>query len=203
VDAFQPNDDYYKYNLHHLTGYNVTSQERDPVLRTAFKQALSIMDKTTGDDINAHFETITYALTGQPRRRDDAIQHLREWRLYRARVDHTAFTDNTAGCDVKFECVPQDQLETIQSTPVGEQTVVIPGTSSDTRARLPLPIVDRPETDFLWQRPPTELSGGEPLVHQFPGIDYLLPYWMLRYYIEVSPRRVVEPFPPWPGPAHR
>ncbi|MFA5890373.1 MAG: hypothetical protein WDA27_05420 [Actinomycetota bacterium] len=201
VDAVQPNDSYYKYNLHHLTGYSVTRLEPNAAVRGLIKQALGVMDRTTGDEINAHFETITYTLTGETSRRDAAIEHLREWRDYRARVDRGGPTGNEAKCGVSFECVPQDQLETIVSTPSGDQTIVVAGTSSKLRARRPLPIADRPQTDFLWQRPPTQLETWTSTTHQAPGSDYLLPYWMLRYYTEgVVP--ALDPFPAYVGPAH-
>lgn len=196
VDSFQPNDGYYKYNLHHLTGYNVVRLERDPAVRALFKQALSIMDKTTGDDVNAHFETITYALTGDTQRRDAAITHLRQWLDYRERIDQGVPTENPCG---PIECVRQDQLEVVFDG--ADPVVIFPGTSGNMRARRPLPVASRPPTDFLWQRPPTQRNGFEGANHQAPGIDYLLPYWMLRYYTEVA-EPAAEPFPPYPGPAH-
>ena len=46
----------------------------------------------------------------------------------------------------------------------------------------PLPVEDRVTTDFLWQRDPFALSGGGQGTIETAGIDYLLPYWMGRYY---------------------
>jgi hypothetical protein len=189
VDALQPNDGYYKYNLHHLTGYSLVRLEEDPAVRDLFMQALGVMDHTTGDDVNAHFETITYALTGETARRDAAIAHLREWRDYRDNVT----VDNRPQCGTEIECVPEDQLET--------DDIVVPGTSTDLRARHPLPVADRPPTDFVWQRPPTQLVGATSVTHEAPGVDFLLPYWMLRYHTEVA-APALTPFPAWPGPAH-
>jgi hypothetical protein len=189
ADAMQPNDGYYKYNLHHLTGYSLVRLESDPAVKDLFLQALGVMDRTTGDDINAHFETITYALTGETSRRDAALGHLREWIDYRDNV----VVDNSSRCDADIECVPEDQYEA--------DGVAVPGTSGDMRARSPLAIADRPPTDFVWQRPPTQLAGATTVTHQAPGIDYLLPYWMLRYHTEVAAPDLT-PFPEWPGPAH-
>ena len=39
-----------------------------------------------------------------------------------------------------------------------------------------------PTTDFLWQRSPFLLSGGGDGTVQGSGIDFILPYWMARYY---------------------
>jgi hypothetical protein len=46
----------------------------------------------------------------------------------------------------------------------------------------PVPVPWRPPTDFLWQRDPFQLSGGGQGRIESAGIDYLLPYWMARYY---------------------
>jgi hypothetical protein len=49
-----------------------------------------------------------------------------------------------------------------------------------------LPIVQRVTTDFLWQRSPFQLDGGGSGLIEGAGIDYILPYWMARYYSVVS-----------------
>lgn len=195
-DAVQPYESYYKHNLSHLIGYNITRTAPNEAARTLFHQAVGVMDHSTRDDINAHFETITYALTGETSRRDAAITHLREWRDYRARIETQPTTTNACGGDI--ECVPEDQYELVLAD---GSRVVIPGTSGTLRARDPLPVADRPPTDFLWQRAPNQLNGSEALSHQAPGIDYLLPYWMLRYHTDVK-RPKAKPFPAWPLPAH-
>lgn len=46
----------------------------------------------------------------------------------------------------------------------------------------PLPVLDRVTTDFLWQRSPVQLAGGGEGDIETAGIDYILPYWMGRYY---------------------
>jgi hypothetical protein len=197
VDAAEPNNGYYKFNLHHLTGFN-TVRLADPTTRPLFTQAMGVMDATTGDDINAHFEAITYALTGESRRLDDALLHLRQWRDYRARTDLGGETNNQVHCGVTIECVPNDQWDAVVA---GQLVTTKPGTSG-LRARGPLAVADRPPTDFLWQRPPTQLNGSTEAAVEEVGHDYLLPYWLLRYYTEVA-RPALSPFPAWPGPAHR
>ena len=54
------------------------------------------------------------------------------------------------------------------------------------RACSPIPVNDRYPTDFLWQRSPFQLSGGEDGTVPTPGVDYILPYWMARYYQVVT-----------------
>jgi uncharacterized protein (TIGR03437 family) len=55
-------------------------------------------------------------------------------------------------------------------------------TCSSTEACNPIPVPLRPTTDFLWQRDPFQLTGGGYDTTETPGIDYILPYWMGRYY---------------------
>lgn len=51
-----------------------------------------------------------------------------------------------------------------------------------TRACEPVPVPVRTPTDFLWQRDPFQLAGGGSGLVESAGIDYILPYWMGRYY---------------------
>ena len=46
----------------------------------------------------------------------------------------------------------------------------------------PIPVDLRVPTDFLWQRSPFQLSGGGSGTIGNAGVDYILPYWMARYY---------------------
>lgn len=50
------------------------------------------------------------------------------------------------------------------------------------QACSPVPIEMRPPTDFIWQRNPFQLAGGLYGTIEGAGIDYILPYWMGRYY---------------------
>jgi hypothetical protein len=50
------------------------------------------------------------------------------------------------------------------------------------QACAPIPVNDRYTTDFLWQRNPFQLAGGGEGTIETPGVDYILPYWMARYY---------------------
>jgi uncharacterized protein (TIGR03437 family) len=55
-----------------------------------------------------------------------------------------------------------------------------------TEACKPVPVPIRPTTDFLWQRDPFQLAGGGSGTIEGAGIDYILPYWMGRYYGVIS-----------------
>ena len=50
------------------------------------------------------------------------------------------------------------------------------------QACQPVPVPMRPTTDFLWQRNPFDLVGWGLSRTENAGIDYILPYWMARYY---------------------
>jgi hypothetical protein len=50
------------------------------------------------------------------------------------------------------------------------------------RACSPIPIIDRVNTDYLWQRSPFLLYGGGYGTIETASIDYLLTYWMARLY---------------------
>ena len=54
------------------------------------------------------------------------------------------------------------------------------------QACAPVPVAMRPPSDFLWQRTPFLLSAGGSGTVESAGIDYILPYWMARYYGAVS-----------------
>ena len=49
-------------------------------------------------------------------------------------------------------------------------------------ACAPVPVVLRPADEYLWQESPFQLSGGGSGVIESSGVDYILPYWMARYY---------------------
>ncbi|MBZ5593479.1 MAG: hypothetical protein LAP39_14650 [Acidobacteriia bacterium] len=51
-----------------------------------------------------------------------------------------------------------------------------------TQACQPVPVALRPPDDFLWQENPFQLAGGGDGFIETAGIDYILPYWMARYY---------------------
>jgi len=203
VDSLQPNDGYYKFNLHHLTAFNLlrttSGLEHDVIAR-----AVAVMDKTTGDDGNAHFQALLYGVTGEQARRDDAIRYLREWKQYRLNTDEGQVIANSTRCGKDITCVPKDQYDVV----VGDQRLAwfpgqaaVTGEDPELRALDPLEVPERTPTDFLWQRPPTQLDGQSAPNGREPGVDYLTPYWLLRYFTEVQvPAR--SPLPEWAGPAH-
>ena len=107
---------------------------------------------TTSSHQNAQFNMIDRAINGPDATRDAQTPSLLNAWLARPRVD--VYRDFTG----QFPAC---------------------GTNE---ACQPLPVVDRVTTDFLWQRDPFALSGGGQGDIESAGIDYILPYWMGRYY---------------------
>ena len=50
------------------------------------------------------------------------------------------------------------------------------------QACQPIPVVLRPPDEYLWEESPYQLSGGGSGIIETAGVDYILPYWMARYY---------------------
>jgi uncharacterized protein (TIGR03437 family) len=46
----------------------------------------------------------------------------------------------------------------------------------------PVPVALRPPATFLWEVDPFQLRGGGSGIIESAGVDYILPYWMARYY---------------------
>ena len=50
------------------------------------------------------------------------------------------------------------------------------------RACQPIPVPLRGPATFLWEVDPFQLKGGGSGIVESAGVDYILPYWMARYY---------------------
>jgi uncharacterized protein (TIGR03437 family) len=55
------------------------------------------------------------------------------------------------------------------------------------QACQPIPVALRPPDEFLWQESPFQLDGGGKGIIETGGVDYILSYWMARYYGVVQP----------------
>lgn len=78
-------------------------------------------------------------------------------------------------------------LRPVRDPPV-DLTSTVPVCGAEACNPVPVPL--RSPTDFLWQRDPFQLTGGGSNTIESPGIDYILPYWMGRYYGVISPDAV-------------
>jgi uncharacterized protein (TIGR03437 family) len=82
-------------------------------------------------------------------------------------------------------------LQRPKRDPYVDLTGQLPSCSTG-EACSPVPVPQRPTTDFLWQRDPFQLVGGGYGTIEGADIDYILPYWMARYYNTVSAASVVS-----------
>jgi uncharacterized protein (TIGR03437 family) len=120
--------------------------------KAIYQSAYSQLRGYTGSDQNAFFNIIDLALNGPNAARDNQTLALLDGWLLRLRRDFNVDLTNT-----------------------------VPVCGS--KACTPVPVWLRPNTDFLWQRSPYTLSatGGAGII-ETAAIDYILPYWMARYY---------------------
>jgi uncharacterized protein (TIGR03437 family) len=143
---------YFKFNLDTINLYTLIHLESSS-FGDIYRNAYDLLRKHTDDQGNAFFNMIDRALkTPDPVRDAETRSLLDQW-LLRPRRD--IYVDNHG----KFStCGNPDQ------------------------ACQPIPVPDRVTTDFLWQRSPFQLAGGGSGRIENAGIDYILPYWMARYY---------------------
>ncbi|HUK90490.1 MAG TPA: hypothetical protein VLZ81_08840, partial [Blastocatellia bacterium] len=156
VDCADVNDSYFKFNLDEICFYNLIRLETTPKYIKRYTKAYMILRDTLQSHGNAHFNMIDRGLRGADSARDAETASLLDQWLQRGRRDPFVNWNGT-----------------------------FPACGDDT-ACSPLPVPDRIPTDFLWQRSPFQLSGGGAGTIETAGIDYILPYWMARFYGVVS-----------------
>jgi hypothetical protein len=153
-DLLNDHTSYFKFNLDTINLYNLIRLETSGFYRDRFMHAYEVLRRTTDDHGNAHFNMIDRALRGADGHRDAETRDLLEQWLRRPSRD--GYLDWRG--DDRYSACGED------------------------RACQPIPVVDRIRTDFLWQRSPFLLYGGGSGRIESAGIDYILPYWMARYY---------------------
>jgi len=153
LESQNDRDSYFKFNLDAINLFNLIRLESDPRLLSSYRTAYGIFRDATKSHMNAHFNIIDRALNGPDANRDEeTVTYL--YQLL-ARPARDVFVDL------------RGQFPTC--------------TNSDQSCN-PIPVNLRVPTDFLWQRSPFQLVGGGSGLIESAGIDYLLPYWMARYY---------------------
>ena len=147
------NGSYFKFNLDTVNLYTLIHLESSS-FGEVYGKAYDILRNHTDDQGNAFFNMIDFAVNGRNTTRDTETQLLLTQWLQRPRRDlNVNNTGKYATC------------------------------GDATQACQPIPVPDRPTTDFLWQRSPYQLAnaGGSNII-EGAGVDYILPYWMARYY---------------------
>lgn len=145
---------YFKFNLNYINLYSLVHlEEVGSPYRSVYLDAYQRLRSRTASHGNAHFNLIDRALTDRNDTRDGETVFLLNLWLQRPRRDY--WVDLTA---TYASCGPED------------------------RACNPIPVNERVNTDFLWQRSPFLLYGGGDGTIETAAIDYLLSYWFARYY---------------------
>ena len=117
-----------------------------------YGSAYGTLRNHTGGQGNAFFNMIDFAINGANAARDAETRMMLNQWLQRPRRD--LHIDNTG----KYA-------------------------ACGSQACQPIPVPDRPTTDFLWQRSPYQLANADGSnIIEGAGLDYILPYWMARYY---------------------
>jgi hypothetical protein len=144
---------YFKFNLDYINLYNlIRLEEPGSPFLALYLNAYDVLRGCTGTHDNAHFNMIDRVIKGPLASRDADTQRFLDLWVLRPRRDDPV--DRSAEYAA---CGPNLACE-------------------------PLPVDKRPTNDFLWQRDPYTLSNGGSGLVEFPGIDFILPYWMARYY---------------------
>lgn len=151
---------YFKFNLDTMNLYTLIHRESSD-FNVIYKKAYDVLRNHTDDQDNAFFNMIDYAINGANPTRDAGTRAMLDQWLLRVRRD-----------------------------PYLDHTGQFPSCGDPASACQPLPIIDRAATDFIWQRSPYQLAGGADGLIETAGIDYILPYWMGRYYTVIGPDNV-------------
>jgi hypothetical protein len=154
--AFDNGDEhrsYFKFNLNYINLYTlIRLEETGSRSLQHYLNAYDMLRQRTEQHGNAHFNMVDRALKGEHAVRDDETRVLLDLWLLRSRRDYEV--------DLRWKYVECDA----------------------NRSCTPVPVDERPNTDFLWQRTPFQLFGGGQGTIETAGIDYILSYWMARHY---------------------
>ena len=152
-DDADDHNHYFKFNVNYINLYNlIRLEENSSPFKQLYSNAYGLLRSTTAGHGNAHFNMIDRVLRGQNGNRDAETVNFLNSWLERPRRDYWVDLRN------KYSACGDD------------------------RACSVIPVQDRVNTDFLWQRSPFLLFGGGFGTTETAGIDYLLPYWMARLY---------------------
>jgi hypothetical protein len=152
-DNIDDHGHYHKFNLNYINLYSlVRLEESGSPYRRLYVDAYQMLRRRTEQHGNAHFNMLDRALTGENGTRDAETIILLQQWLERPRRDYWV--------DLSTRYAACDA----------------------NRACSPIPVNERVNTDFLWQRSPFQLFGGGAGTIETAAIDYILAYWMARHY---------------------
>jgi hypothetical protein len=152
-DNIDDHGSYFKFNLNYITLYNLIRLEEDTSpAKRQYINAYDLLRRRTQLHGNAHFNMLDRDLKGVNAGHDQETVMLLELWLKRPRRDYWV---DLRG---RYASCGAD------------------------RACNSIPVDERVNTDFLWQRSPFLLFGGGFGTRETAAIDYILPYWMARRY---------------------
>jgi hypothetical protein len=152
-DNIDDNSSYFKFNLNYINLFALVGlEESSSSSRSRYLDAYGALRDRTQPHGNPHFNMVDRALRQPDPVRDAETRLLLDLWLQRPRRDFFVDLRGTYP-----DCGPNRTCE-------------------------PIPVPERVNTDFLWQRTPFQLVGGGDGTIETAGIDYILPYWMARYY---------------------
>ncbi|MBK7974492.1 MAG: hypothetical protein IPK07_14830 [Deltaproteobacteria bacterium] len=173
---------YYAFHLGHMAQHMVTKWELNPFWDGVNKQILhDRLYVAVQDTQQVMFDYIAFGMGGAtptpelldgdraalaafpdpPKRRINPAQGPFEWDPFPAAMN--------------------DLVDFVES--------IIPGLGLphfNEQALEPFPLDERCVTGFRWQTPPYEVCGGSDPAFEYPGMDYLVAYWLGRYHGFVS-----------------
>jgi hypothetical protein len=153
VDNADDHLHYFKFNVNYINLFNlIRLEENSSLFKQSYMNAYGLLRSTTAGHGNAHFNMIDRALKGPNADRDAETVNLLNSWLTRSRRDYWIDLRN------KYPACGEDKACSV------------------------IPVQERVNTDFLWQRSPFLLFGGGFGTSETAGIDYLLSYWMARLY---------------------
>jgi hypothetical protein len=152
-DDLDDHNHYFKFNVNYINLYNLMRlEENSSPYKQQYMNAYGLLRGTTQQHGNAHFNMVDAALRGPDTHRDNETVNLLNLWLQKPRRDYWIDLRGTYPA------------------------------CGDDRACSPIPVNNRVNTDFLWQRSPFVLFGGGYGTTETAAIDYLLTYWMARLY---------------------
>jgi len=177
LQALDPHDSYFKFNLEHATALLALKLEQDPQRKVRLAHAFRIQRDVLKYHNNAYFNLIELMTLGD-------MPEL----LSRPKAEMVTETlhliDQMFSRGPLMEAPPLADDETIKKVPYRNLSSES-SKQEEVIAHMPIPVPQRPGTDFLWQRSPFGLESTWPLPEQTDwrssGVDRVLPYWMARY----------------------
>lgn len=191
VAAIDPVQQYYKFQLGVGAIQVLLDHEDDPAAWMRAYQSVAILRHYIGHHLNAHFNNTYLAFDPASRARLGAenTNLLSRWLAWPRRRQRVSLHDDPT-------------IEKVLYTPPLDPGSLYPAghTAPFEIAKYPLPPDERIGSGFMWSVSPCQLDPGFPAnpdpYIEGETLDFVLPYWMARYYRAIVPPVSVVGGPP-------